>query len=710
MNKHINKTNILIVTFIMLLFTGCIAPVKAENEASGFTVLSITPSTPVSNNEDLKNANFTVVLIGGGGGSIVGDYGSETFSKFLTNMFVEYPLRIELDNAQETLDRQIFSDGRLYKHEYHYIDASDPINVAKCDGSDFCLPMHTDARMSVFNPDKILAVNRVQVGTYGSFGKANINQNVDMTVTINGVPHTENLGSGDISKGSINFYDTSEEWFAVAKFIGYIPTGQSPPEQTRYIATYKPENKQWQIAPKYYYDLYKESLIKIDSKFNNWKDSNYQKLSDDNKFKIYVCEDNLCANVVNCITEHNTILKTLTDSNVKIGYESILSTSTSITTDTKNNKITGNVKDTIDLKIGNVLIVMNIKASKLKPYIPVGIPKIESIISNPFNSGSGNNSVYITVTNVGKSKGTFSAYLKEESGTFTSLSNVESAKTTLEPKQTGTITMYIGHGANLEEIQKTGTIIVYDVNFPGENNTVSKDFTIKMESPLVCKPNEYRLFNDKVYKCNKEGTDEVLTLECEHGLLRQIDGKYSCEKVDGNTKPDPQEESESITSGSKDLIPEEDKKEESGALINALYWILCFLILTSIFMIANKIRNEEPKITKQNMDKSLTFAGIIVGILYICTQFIALSESLGITLWITILIITILTIIANVLAYVNIGKRLPIYISIGLAVFLFIITTSLLSGTKEIMCGSWTTSWIFSDCEKFSLTSYIFGK
>lgn len=711
MNKktHITMKVLLLYISIILMFTTV---VSSENEATGFTVSSIDSVPIISNNKDLARANFTLTLIANGGGqSVIGNFGNETFSKILTNLVIKYPLKIEIGNIKESVTYQILNQGQLYKYEYHYIQPKSWLEGAKCDGSTYCFPIN-DAWTLNFGIDKILAVNRVPIGMYGAFGNPDISWSGKITVTINGIPISKDISSGVNSAGSVNFNGITGEFVANAKWVGSLTTGQSTPNQNNYLPTYQSNSKTWQIAPKTYYEIYKKSLDETDITFNTWKVANYGYLSD-NDF-IYVCQDSICSKVLNYINVHNENLKTLINANEKIGYESTLSSST-ITSVENKYPIRGSVTDILDRKIGNPVIIMVVAAKELHPYIPTGIPKIELITSETFNSGDGKGEVYIRIKNIGNSKGTFAAFLNEETGTFTDQSNIESTKITLESQQSGTVKININYGVNLQNISKTGIITVYDVNFPDEKTTTSKEFTINMNSPKICQPNAYRTFGDEVYKCNNDGTEEIKVLDCNNNLIKFVGDVPICEEVNKNNNPNIYEKFEQILplgdeENEKGKEKEKGKEQNNELLINTLYWLIGFFIITFTLIIINMIRNNEPKPSKKNIDNSLLLAGIIVGLLYLYIQYIAIESTLGIMLWTIITIVIIIVISLNILSYIitktPLTKKVSITIFIGLSILFISIAISL----KDIMCESWFTKWLFSNCEKFSLTYYIFGK
>ncbi len=692
MNKNI--INWKVILFSLVIFTFVTISVSGENEASGFTVASISSSIPISNNKDLDNATITMTIIARGGQKAVGNFGNTTFSKIIPNIIMPYPLVIELGSIQEILTYPIVNQGGLYAFKTKNIDATVWWDGAKCDNSTFCFPTDTD-RFGV-GPDRIVAINRPQEGVYGIIGNPDLSWKGKMKVTVHGIPYTKTIGS---NIGSVNFRTLTDEFILNAKWGGNLVTGQSVPSPQPYVATYTENNGAWRISPLTNFIEYTKSLSETDITFNNQKTEKYGYWKDNNFY--YTCTDPTCSFALNCVNIHNANYKILTNANVQIGYNSMMENPSDISTKKMNGVLSGNIIHVTDVNIANPVITLIIAAKELHAYIPVGIPEIQSITTESSNSGDGYSHVYVKIKNVGTSKGTFSAYLEENDDMFTS-QNVESAKCTIEIGDTCIIALYINTGLTPKDLD--GNIVVYDVNNPSKN-VISKGFQLSILEPKMCTPNIHRLYSNKVYKCSEDGTYEIEVLDCTNNLIKYIDDRYICEDAKGNTNSNFDEETKQ-TSTTNNKKEKEEKRD--GILLPILYWIIYFLGLSSLFMIANKIRNSETKITKENMDKSMTLAGIIIGLFYIYIQFVALSEKLGSLMFIIISFITIIILIINGISFIQTTKILPIKYSIILCIIMFIILTYIMSGLKDVACD-WLPSWIIGNCKEFSITNYLFG-
>ncbi len=718
MNKNINKILIMLLIIITLLITGCILPVKAElidnlvSSSSGFTMLSMTPISPISNNDDIKNATIRMEVVSGGGEKVVGIFGNESFSKFVTNLLIKYPLQIEMGNLEEFITYSIINQGEtIYEYKFHEIYPHD-IFGAKCDGSTYCFPAHDENRLG-FGYDKIIAINKKAVGKIAVYGNADKSWKGKIFLTINGIKYEKEIGSN--IQSSVNFYDIFGTFVANAKWLGDVITGLSSPNQDNYIATYKYNNDKWNVASEIYRTNYLSTLSEIDTTFKIWKNSNYIKFENDGQTDI--CENSACSNVLLYITNHNKNVNDLLNQNEQISYNSIL---TNMTVQNKFTIVKGlensvTYKLPPGIKLGNSIIVFTVSAKKLSLYIPTSELKIESIISQTFNSGSGSGLANIKIKNIGNAKGTYAAILTENTGIFSAKSNTKATEITLNPGEIGTISMNINYGTNLENINRTGLITVYDVNYPSDKSSVSKDFIINMNSPKLCKANEFRFDGVEIYQCNNDGSKEELKLVCNDGLIvyNNENNKYECNIINGSTNLQNNENYENviIKPPSNEKLEEKEElpeKKEDGIILTIIYWLISFLVLTGIFTIITKIRNKDEKITKKNIDNSMIMSGIILGLTYLWLQYIILSETLGIMLWTIITVIFIIVIAINIISYIKLQKFLTKKESVIIFIILFMIITIFATTMKDMMCSNWITSWLFNNCEKFDLWNYLF--
>lgn len=134
-----------------------------------------------------------------------------------------------------------------------------------------------------------------------------------------------------------------------------------------------------------------------------------------------------------------------------------------------------------------------------------------------------------------------------------------------------------------------------------------------------------------------------------------------------------------------------------------LYWITGFVGLTAIFTFLNKMRNKERRITDKNLKISASLSAIILGGLYMYWQYTILTNTLGVWLWVAILLVIVLIgTVKSLVPFVNV----PILVVIGIV--LFIIITQELIAIKDIACSTWL-KFVFKTCAKTSFFESIFG-
>jgi len=493
--------------------------------SSGFTVNSISSTTIISNDADLANANFLISITANGGGqSVVGTIGKTEFKKWLPSLDVQYPLQISMGGITETLKYNIRNDGTpIIRYAYTKVMRQDAWTGASCIGSHaYCIVVKDIKDYFGLGNDMVIVIDEVPVGVYGSFGNPTYAWSGKMTVTINNIPITQTIGSAE-SAGSLDFKNSAGEQIVHAAWTGNLLTGQAVPNQNNFIPTYSYATPKWKVADKQYLTPYIAKRTEVIAQLA------VVQTKIDNCYKYPTTEDPYCAkprdDLLSAINVFNSNEDILTSQDVVI--TDVSSTGGGEIIKTINGGLNdGTVVETTDRRIASPMLQLIVKADKLGVLIPVGKPEIVSIVSNTFSSGDSNGVAIVTVKNIGSGTGTFAATFTDSTGIFTSISNVESGKVTLAPGETGTIAVYIGHGAVAISKTNMATMKVYDYNKP--SNYATKTFSISMTSPKACTPGTARVDGKIVYTCNADGTGESITIDCTGKALDYNSGKYSC--------------------------------------------------------------------------------------------------------------------------------------------------------------------------------------
>lgn len=491
--------------------------IRLSLTGQGFTIESISTTQVISNDADLQSADLIVATVANGGGqSIVGEFSGADLTQKISNLLIQYPLKIEIGGISETLKYPIRNEGSLFKYEHAFSESAYWASDAKClSGYEFCF-LNVAKSTWLGNYYRTVNVRKVAAGSYGRLDNPNIYWTGALTTTINGVPFSKEIGSAE-QAGSVEFKSLTGEFVARAQWDGSLITGQAVPNPGLYIATFK--DGRWKVSDAKYYDDYRASLPKVDAVIYTWASFGAG----------YGFQDTEAQGLISLINAHNANVDTLTSQDTIITYTSATGESLSHTTSGGAND--GTVLEATNRRISSPRIIFTIKAAKLGVLIPVGKPQIISVEAKTFSSGDNNGVAIATFKNIGTATGTFAATFTDSSGLFSPESNVETTKVQVAPGQTAQIAVFISHGSQASEVTRTAKMRVYDYNKP--SNYDEKDFGITMTQPKTCVPGSSRTDGGIVYTCKPDGSGEEITLDCSQGILGFADGKYSCQATGG---------------------------------------------------------------------------------------------------------------------------------------------------------------------------------
>ena len=484
----------------------------------GFTINSISATQIISNNADLASANMIVSLAANGGGqSLVGTIdGRDLASKFTSNpimLALQYPLKVDMSAIDEKMIFNIENQGMLIQ-SYSLKEYPQPNwwTAADCNKNEPGFQMCFYDNSFILFP-RAFALIKTPVTNLGLISNPNIVWSGKITMTMSGIPYTKTIGSGvDGTSGSVEFNDITGNWIGRAQWTSSGVTGQATPNQNNYRAIYS--YGRWNIVDWATYDAYDKTLT-LD-RFLAIKTS-----ISGNRY----CTDTTCSNVRVAMQPNLDATKKLMDTNVPLSYTSL--TGRAMTYTASGTQTTGQIIATGD-RITVPTIILTLKATALGIYIPVGKPQIiKPIPAITFNSGDANAELRIGVKNIGEAKGTFVATLTDPSGTFTSLTSTAVGQISLNPAETGTIVLKIGHGTS-GTADKTVTVTVYDINFANIKDTA--DVKITMTGPKKCAPGVTRIDDNLkiVWKCNPDGMGETRILDCQIGGVIKVGNEYKC--------------------------------------------------------------------------------------------------------------------------------------------------------------------------------------
>ena len=465
----------------------------------GFTVTSVTTSpniiTPSTN---LNTASFLInTVFDSGGQSIVG-YLSPDEIKAESGYETEYTLTIRAQAVDEVVDYPIVNQPNLRMHEYslevheNYLwQTTTPCAVLA--GKDISHEILVYGVLTKRN----YCVYEEDVGAIGYLDNPTTSFNTKISLNARGETYTEELNSFDST--SISFYDDSK-FLATAKWTGNLVTGNLPPSEALYVATYRTDiDGRWHITDKSKYNVYTTALS------NGHSDLNAVRGTVECQEADYAgCQ----ANFERAINNMNTELKTLS-TGAEPGIGDV---------DTKvnpNSLSNGKLRATFDRQFGNPQVTFLVNADWIGVKFGVGQPEIISVYCPEFSSGDNIGVCDVLYKNVGEAEGTFRASFIPSTGSSFAQQYVVTP-TLLRPGETTNVQVFISHGISVEE-SSIGTIKVIDINDASRYDT--KSVSLTMTQPKSCIPGAEEARGQSIYKCNVAGTGWDLIQTCAEGTV-----------------------------------------------------------------------------------------------------------------------------------------------------------------------------------------------
>lgn len=541
------NSNILIAAIAFLVIASAVIFMSGEDEtpqvktasvassASQLTITGISPTQVISNDAELQTANMLITAVADGGGqSIVGELSATSATQKLTNLVVQYPLRIEISNIKETLTYPVLNAGGVDKYVWKYGEGkyfSTFQNMQYIKDNTPCISGYEWCFLVNYNDGywgswyRTININKQRAGSYGTWqlNDPNIGWSGDATMTINGIPYTKTISNAVDS--SAEFKTSSGEWIGNIRWIGSLITGQATPNQANFVPTYDGLAGKWRVAPRSYYNAHLNAQSEFDTTLLTYRSQGL-------KCNAGSTTDGVCDVLETSMTNANKKTSDLLaqDSQVSIYSEGSMTHSTSGTYSS------GSVIETTPgMRIANPSFQILVKATRLGVYIPVGMPKIESISIPPFASGDGNGVATVRVKNTGSVIGTFDVTFNDPSGTFFQL-NSGSSRASIAAGNYVDISVLISHGASVtvkDLITKRVLFTAKDINKPTNKDEQYADIT--MTEPKACVPNKVTVEGSLVYKCKTDGTGKVIILDCVGKSPVWNGDEYICSGTPGPT-------------------------------------------------------------------------------------------------------------------------------------------------------------------------------
>lgn len=468
----------------------------------GFTVTSVTTSpniiTPSTN---LNTATFLInTVFDSGGQSIVG-YLSPDEIKAESGYETEYTLTINAQAVDEVVDYPIVNQPNIRMHEYSLeaIETSILNQNPTCPTKSgeqvvkqiFVTGTFTGVKYCVYEKD---------VGAIGYLDNPTTSFNTKISLNARGQTFTEEINSFDSTSAA--FYD-NDKFLASAKWTGNLVTGNMPPSESLYVATYRTDiDNAWHIADRSKLDAYTYTTSQGETALATVTQSTACLNKD-----YAGCQ----ANIERTLNSINTALNTLsTGSEPGIG---------DITTKVNPNSLTGStLRATFDRQFGNPQVTFLVNADWIGVKFGVGQPEIISVYCPEFASGDNIGVCDVLYKNIGNAEGTFRAsFIPSPGSSFTQQYVV--TPTLLKPGESVNVQVFISHGIAVEE-SSMGTIKVIDINDASRYDT--KSVSLTMTQPKSCIPGAEEARGQSIYKCNVAGTGWDLLMTCESGSVPKL--------------------------------------------------------------------------------------------------------------------------------------------------------------------------------------------
>jgi len=458
--------------------------------ADGMTIKSVSYVPFSSNDRNMSGDKVILDIVAMGSASSIS--GTWNGSGLPDRMKVSQPLNIRIENQKQKALYENLNQGALYRYLISYRDAEEFYTGAKCDSvPSFCFHIDTDRVGMGF--DRVLVVNRVYAASYARISNPIISTTVDIMIKINNTEHKQSIGSGQEARGSVLFPGLGN-----AIWAGMSMNGDALPNQNNYVATH---TDSWKVANFVSYESYIKSFTNTDSQLTlmqekegsdgfgySWK-TGYENTK--------LCSDELCTNIVNLINIHNSIVDTLLEENVEIGYGS----------PTSNQK-------TIERQIGYSNLVLTLNAKDIGVYTSVGKPQIENISISPQADGDGLEILRVDIRNIGDAEGNFGIRMN---------GSIEQ-HISLNPGHVGSVNLTFSgiEGYN------SGIVEAYDLN---SAETDTRQYQVNITTPKRYIPDSEEVYNNMLLETDSSGMIQTEIQGCE-GLWQFRNGEYGCFELD----------------------------------------------------------------------------------------------------------------------------------------------------------------------------------
>lgn len=512
-----------VILFLLIIVAAFFVTEYMTIYEPGFTVTSITTSPHIiTPSTSLNSATFLITTVFDAGGQSIVGYLSPDEVQQESGYETEYTLKISAQAVDEIVDYPIINQPNLRMHEYSLEIFEDYLwPLGDVESCPTYTHKHTIHEVNVYGvlTERNYCVYEEDVGAIGYLDNPTTSFNTKISLSARGEIFTEEINSFESTSAS--FYDDGD-FLATAKWTGSLVTGNMPPSEALYIATYRIDtDNRWHITDKSKYNVYTTILSDANDDLTGARASKECQEAD------YVgCQ----AIFEDAIYSMNTGLSTLS-TGAEPGIGDV---------DTKinpNSLSSGTLRATFDRQFSNPQVTFLINAAWVGVKFGVGQPEITSVYAPTFSSGDNIGVCDVLYKNVGSAEGTFRASFIPSPGSSFAQQYVVTP-TLLQPGETANVQVYISHGTAVEE-SSVGTIKVIDINDASRYDT--KEVSLTMTEPKSCIPGAEEARGQSIYKCNVAGTGWDLIETCAEGTvpgLNDAGTNLECRELIDVDRPD----------------------------------------------------------------------------------------------------------------------------------------------------------------------------
>lgn len=485
-------------------------------DSSGFTVTSISTSDVITKTTEPSRVYWIINTHFNGGGQYLTGTVNPQDVKALTGgrYYTRQPLQISAETAEEEVIYNVINEGvPIYKYEIQTLDGLKDCPLGVCyyyqsapscpSGTTWDIPMGSSFFGYI---KKRVCVTKMQAGVKGAYSNPTIGFNAKISVIVGSTRKEKTICSGSTpgcEGSSVSFDD-----LGVASWTGSLVTGEPAPNQDNFVAIKSLDSNEWTIARRSSYDAYIPVEGDTDGHLNEFV-SLYSASDFNDDAELESAIENIYATV--SLANQKTDLLLSEDASF---------TSSPFTKDDN----TGKVVVTLERSLLSPNVVFRIRADWLGIVIPTGEPRILNINAVKVTSGE-EGRVDVQVQNVGEAAGTFSAML-QDCEPFIQSSTSQTARKTFQPNDIDTLQIFVSGGTLSEDLTKSCTVKVYDVNDPSIYTT--SGVTLQLEKAKICAPGNMYAEGNTVKQCNSDGTAINIVETCDYGVITDGRGGLTC--------------------------------------------------------------------------------------------------------------------------------------------------------------------------------------